>query len=290
MNFNIRSLRKVFISELAPLYPENECRSMFAIVVEFVLGLNRTQQAISNDENIAVHDTTRLLAVLTELKTGKPIQYITGTTEFCGLQLEVNPDVLIPRQETEECIMHLVANYGEKIHRILDLGTGSGCIAISLAKHIENAGVFATDISEKAILTAKRNAIANQCNVNFSIWDMTVDDYSGFPGLFDLIISNPPYITEAEKSLMHSNVLNFEPHSALFVPDDDPLKFYRHIASLGMEKLTSSGLLVVEINENLGNETSGLFSQTGFRNISLRHDVFGKDRFLFMQKNNPKPE
>ena len=220
--------------------------------------------------------------ILNELSTGKPIQYILGKTEFYGLPFLVNPSVLIPRPETEELVDWAINSLKTEINNsahIIDIGTGSGCIAISIKKHLPDFKVSAIDISATAIQTATKNAKLNQVEVEFSEEDI-LNPKATKTKKYKVIISNPPYVTLLDKRQMHTNVTDFEPHNALFVSDDDPLIFYRFIAKFAIKHLDQNGLLFFEINESYGQETVNLLDELGFKEISLRKDLSGKDRML----------
>jgi release factor glutamine methyltransferase len=231
-------------------------------------------------------------SVLSELKKEKPIQYILGETEFYGLPFLVNENTLIPRPETEELVEWIIKSTKYEIQstklRILDIGTGSGCIAISLAKNFPNAEVSAIDVSEKALATAKKNAEINKVEVDFinvdilKINDLVELPTSNFqlPTQFDIIVSNPPYVRNLEKAEIKSNVLEYEPHLALFVEDTDALLFYRKIAQLAQQNLSENGKLFFEINQYLGKETVELLEDLGFKNIELKKDIYGNDRMI----------
>ena len=219
---------------------------------------------------------------LKELKKEIPIQYLLGKTHFYGLEFEVNENVLIPRPETEELVEWIInenlkADRTKKI-KILDIGTGSGCIAISLAKNIPNAEVYAIDVSKKAIETAKRNALYNKVEVNFILQNILETEV--LKCNFDIIVSNPPYVRNLEKEEIKKNVLDYEPHLALFVEDNDALIFYRKIAELAKKNLLENGQLYFEINQYLGKETKDLLENMDFKNIELRKDIYDNDRMI----------
>ena len=232
---------------------------------------------------------------LTGLKNENPIQYIIGETEFYGLFFKVNKDVLIPRSETEELIDWILKEFNEKKElNILDIGTGSGCIAISLANHLPGANIYGIDISKEALQIAEQNAKLNNVKVNFLIQDilkmnvasshsnlfMAGPVMNSLPMEFDIIVSNPPYVRELEKREIKSNVLQNEPHIALFVSDDNPLLFFDKIADFAKQCLTANGFLFLEINQYLAENTTALLQQKGFKTIELRKDVFGNDRMI----------
>ena len=210
----------------------------------------------------------------------EPIQYITGSTEFYGLELQVNRATLIPRPETEELVAWILAETPkDKLSsRILDIGTGSGCIAIALAKHLPLAKVEAVDISLPALETAQANAPGNEVSVDFFQQDIL--QANTLEEKYDIIVSNPPYVRDLEKAEIKNNVLQYEPHSALFVGDETPLVFYKKIAQLAMQHLKPEGMLFFEINEYLGEETVVLVKEIGFTAVEMRKDIFGKDRML----------
>jgi len=221
-------------------------------------------------------------SILEPLKLEIPIQYLLGKTSFYGLDFEVNDDVLIPRPETEELVEWIIKGNSNterfKDLKILDIGTGSGCIAISLAKNIPNAKVYAIDVSEKALATAKKNAVINQVDVAFITQNIL--ETADLNQQFDIIVSNPPYVRNLEKQEIKKNVLNNEPHLALFVEDDDALIFYKKIAALAQKNLLENGQLFFEINQYLGKDMVALLEKTNFKNIELRKDIYGNDRMI----------
>ncbi len=230
-------------------------------------------------------------SIVADLKRQKPIQYILGETEFFGLKFEVNENTLIPRPETEELVQWIIDDEKKREYKtgckILDIGTGSGCIAVSLAKNIPRTEVFAIDVSEQALTTAIKNASINAVNVHFINANvLALDDLNNFhadtghPTFFDVIVSNPPYVRNLEKAEIKPNVLEYEPHLALFVEDTDALLFYRKIAQLALKNLSPKGKLYFEINQYLGNETVQLLESLGFKNIELRKDIYGNDRMV----------
>jgi len=229
--------------------------------------------------------------ILERLLKHEPVQYVLGIADFCGLKFKVDKNVLIPRPETEE-LVYLAKKYLKSINqkstnqksRILDIGTGSGCIAISLKKNIPDAEVFATDISEEALNVAKENARINHVEINFFQDDILNSKIVNQKSKFKIIVSNPPYITEKEKALMDKNVLEFEPQQALFVADDDPLKYYKAIAQFAKINLKENGKLFLELNEQFACQTSELLAQVGFANIQIINDMQGKERFIWCSK------
>ena len=282
----ILNFKKDFFSELKSFYPETEIQSFFNMLVEFKLNLTRIEVALQPNFEIGENDVLFLKKAISDLKKQIPVQYIIGVTEFYGLSFEVNKNVLIPRPETEELVSWMLENSKRKTQneklKILDIGTGSGCIAISLAKTIPNADVNALDISLEALKTAKKNAIKNKVNIQFIEADIL--NISTLPDQYDIIVSNPPYVRELEKEMMQLNVLEHEPHLALFVKDQNPLLFYDKIADLAKTDLAINGRLYFEINQYLGKETVDLLKQKGFKNIELKKDLFGADRMIKADK------
>jgi len=224
--------------------------------------------------------TSRILEVLDELKKGNPVQHVIGEADFMDMVFEVNAEVLIPRPETEELVHWIISNNKNNSPKILDVGTGSGCIAVSLAKYLSDAQVTALDVSENALKVAKLNAIKNSVNVDFI--NGNILELSEIDGAhYDIIVSNPPYVREQEKQLMNRNVTDFEPHLALFVSDNDPLLFYRTIAQKSRNWLNPNGQLYFEINQAFGNEIKDLLISNGYSDVEIRKDINGKDRMAF---------
>jgi release factor glutamine methyltransferase len=282
----LKEIKTKFVQELTSIYDEMEAESFFYLILENLHQLKRIDLALRPDIAISENELIKWDEILSELKTQKPIQYILGETEFYGLKFKVNENVLIPRPETEELVALILKraklqNEGSKL-RILDIGTGSGCIAISLAKNIPNAEVFAIDVSDMAIQTAKKNAIQNGVEVRFIQKDIL--EAEDLVQQFDFIVSNPPYVRMLEKEEIKTNVLAFEPHLALFVEDEDALLFYRKIAQLAVRNLADNGKLFFEINQYLGKETVELLEKIGFGNIELVKDIYGNDRMISCSK------
>jgi release factor glutamine methyltransferase len=278
----IKEYRTYFIPELSSIYDAGEAESFFYMILEEKNQLRRIDLALNPDLTFFNEEIQLWNSILDSLKKEIPIQYLLGKTSFYGLDFEVNPAVLIPRQETEELVEWII-KCNSKIERlkdlkILDIGTGSGCIAISLAKNIAKAEVFAIDVSEKALATAKKNAEINQVKVTFLEKDILETD--DLERQFDIIVSNPPYVRELEKQEIKKNVLDNEPHLALFVEDNDALIFYRKIAELAQKNLSQNGQLFFEINQYLGKEMVELLEKMNFKNIELRKDIYGNDRMI----------
>ncbi|HCE55183.1 MAG TPA: peptide chain release factor N(5)-glutamine methyltransferase [Lutibacter sp.] len=275
----IQDFKHHFFLELSKVHPETEIQSFFNILIEFKLHLSRIQLALEHNFELDRDDLDFLENALLKLKNQIPVQYIVGETAFCGLLFKVDKNVLIPRPETEELVEWIFQNHkkNESI-KILDIGTGSGCIAISLAKNLPNAEVFALDVSAEALDVAKKNAAMNAVKVDFIQADiLTIEK---LPDTFDVIVSNPPYVRESEKDLMQQNVLSNEPHIALFVENENPLLFYDKIAELAKNHLTENGVLYFEINQYLGMKTVDLLKSKGFKNIDLKKDIYGVDRMV----------
>jgi len=273
----LKEYRTYFIEKLAPLYDIMEAESFFAISLEEIKGWKRVDVALNPDAELSSDEVEKWDAVLHQLELQKPIQYIFGHTYFYGLDFEVNEHTLIPRPETEELVewvIHENKNRGQV--KIVDIGTGSGCIAISLAKNLPDAQVFAIDVSGEALAVAKRNAETNNVNVTFIQKDILAAEV--LPEDFDVIVSNPPYVRNLEKAEIKQNVLDYEPHLALFVDDNDALIFYRKIALLAKGNLPQNGKLYFEINQYLGKETAEMLESFGFANVVLRKDMYGNDR------------
>jgi len=275
----IQEFKRHFFLELSNVYPETEIQSFFNILIEFKLHLSRIQLALEHNFELGHDDLDFLQNALLKLKNQIPIQYIVGETAFYGLMFKVDKNVLIPRPETEELVEWIVQNHKKNESlKILDIGTGSGCIAISLAKNLSNAQVYALDISSEALDVAKKNAAMNAAKVDFIQADILTLDK--LPDTFDIIVSNPPYVRELEKEQMQQNVLSNEPHIALFVKDENPLLFYDKISELAKKHLTENGVLYFEINQYLGTETVDLLKTKGFKNIELKKDIYGVDRMV----------
>ena len=266
-------------SELEGLYPESEIHSFSQLMIEKVTGFSRTEIIVNKNTHFSVEQQHEIESFMEKLKNFVPIQYILGETEFYGLTFRVNNSVLIPRPETEE-LVDWIRNENDRRETlsILDIGTGSGCIAISLKHEFSNAVVDAFDISDQALITAQSNAYCNNLEVNFEKVDIL--NAPNFDRKWDIIVSNPPYVLENEKVTIHRNVLDYEPHLALFVPDNDPLLFYRNIARFALRQLKPSGRLYFEINREYGNATVDLLAVCGYTDVVVRKDISGNDRMI----------
>ena len=281
----LREIKKYYHDELLPMYGELETSSMINLLIKHFFNLSRVQQSLQPDFRLTETEMLKFHFAVKELKKGKPIQYITGSTEFAGLTIKVTPDVLIPRPETEELVEMIVAeNRHHDGLNILDIGTGSGCIALALKNKLPNSSVSAVDVSSAALKVASQNKTINHLDVSLLPMDiLDKNSWSRFEK-FHVIVSNPPYVRESEKVVMQKNVVNHEPHLALFVTDDNPLIFYQAIAEFAFDHLERRGSLWFEINEGLGTEVKKLLKSKGFDAISLHNDLFNKTRFISCSK------
>jgi len=277
----IKDVFAFFKPSLKSIYDGNEIEAITLLVASEITDLSKAQIKAFPEKEITAEQSEKLSRILNRLQTGEPVQYILGHTEFYGLPFKVTPSTLIPRPETEE-LVQWVLNSVDKHSRlnILDIGTGSGCIAISLKKNLPGATVSAIDISAAALTMAKQNAVLNNVTVEFAEADILSSEAEIKDPKFEIIVSNPPYVTLLDKTQMHSNVTDFEPHSALFVPEDNPLIFYKAIADFALSNLDNNGLLFLEINESLGKETVELLEAKRFKNIELKKDMSGRDRMI----------
>ena len=276
----VSDIERYFHSELDALYGDGEVKMFIRLLFEAFLGWSRAKLLTHRSDTVNQSDLLRFHWAAEDLKRFRPIQHIIGWTEFCGCRIEVDRNTLIPRPETEEIVTRAIGLLAAKPpHRILDLCTGSGCIAIALAKQWPEAEVWAVDISENALTVAKRNAQTNNVNVSFLQADILRSPFSVPRSPFSLIISNPPYVMEREKRDMQRNVLDWEPPQALFVPDSDPLLFYRVIADIAADRLNAGGMLLLEINGQMGDATLQMLSAKGFAG-EIHKDFQGKDRCI----------
>jgi release factor glutamine methyltransferase len=282
----VKDISAIFRKELSTLYDTKEIDSLCMIVLADVTGTSSAKIKAFPELEIPAEQAERINTAMIRLKTGEPVQYILGHTEFYGLPFKVNPSVLIPRPETEELVEWAISSVGSSqlaVGHVLDIGTGSGCIAISLKKNLTDAQISAIDISMEALRTAKENAELNDVNINFIQGDILNLKSEVENSNFEIIISNPPYVTLDDKKQMHTNVMDFEPHTALFVPENDPLIFYKAIADFATGHLQKGGLLFFEINESYGEQMVELLNNKSFKNIELRKDMSGKFRMIKAQ-------
>ena len=289
---SLKEYKKLFSETLKDIFPSTEIDTFFLYLMEEYLGFTRVDLVLQSDFIIDQNTKNLFDRALERLKNQEPIQYILGKTDFFGLPFLVDKNTLIPRPETEELVawiideVEILNNKSSPKISLLDIGTGSGCIPISLAKNIDFAAIYAIDISTKTLEVALKNADSNQVSISFfevdilktSNLDLLSKDKTQIN--FDIIVSNPPYVRESEKSAMDKNVLENEPHQALFVSDENPLVFYEKIADLALLHLSRNGLLFFEINQYLGNQTVNMLLKKGFKNIELRKDIFGNNRMI----------
>jgi release factor glutamine methyltransferase len=289
----LQQYKSHFFDALKNIQDEQEIDIFFFVLTEYLHNLKRVDLALNPIFELSEYDVEKWNTILAQLQQEKPIQYITGEAWFYGMKFQVNENTLIPRPETEELVDWIlnspITQYPSPI-TILDIGTGTGCIPIALKANVPQANVSAIDVSEKALELAKRNAMLNKVEINFIQANiLEVEDLSKIPNSklqtnFDIIVSNPPYVRNLEKQEIKKNVLDYEPHLALFVEDTDALLFYRKIAQLALKNLSPNGLLFFEINQYLGKETVELLENLGFKNIELKKDMFGNDRMVKSEK------
>lgn len=280
----LKDVKLIYHKETDKIYGVQEVTSFFYLLIGHFLKLEKFTLALTPDLVISKDEESILFYALSELKQQVPVQHIIGETEFMDLKFNVSPKVLIPRPETEDLVRWILEEYSKSYNeslQILDIGTGSGCIAVSLAKHLKVAKVSGLDISTDALEMARLNADKNEVQIEFLLGDILSDTTStNIESKFDIIVSNPPYVRELEKNKMNANVLEYEPDIALFVPDKDPLVFYKAIAIFAKENLVHNGSLYLEINQYLGKEMVDLITSVGFKKVELRKDIFGNDRML----------
>lgn len=265
-------------TELSDLYEDTEINSMTYIMLDHFFSISKKELILEKDKRLSESELLQIIYAVKDLKKLKPLAYIFGEWEFYGLPFKVNQHTLIPRPETEELVQLIVnENKSEKLH-ILDIGTGSGCIAIALKKQQPENTITAFDVSEEALIIAKQNALLNEVEVNFK--QVNILKPLAIVEQFDVIVSNPPYIPLKDKEIMKKNVLDFEPHLALFVENDNALLFYKAIAQFALTNLTPNGKLYVEIHEELGQEVKSLFEKTGFDAVKIINDMNNKNRIV----------
>lgn len=280
----LSQLKINFTTQLQGVYDREEIHSFFYILCDFFLQYSRFEVSMALDTVVSAKNITAFEMALLRLKKQQPIQYIVGHTEFYGLTFKVNKHTLIPRPETEQLVDWIISNHKHQGSglEILDIGTGSGCIAVALAKNFSKASISGLDISEKALEVAQENAIKNQVLVSFCQKDIL--ETTALEKKYDVVVSNPPYVRQLEKKAMSANVLDYEPGGALFVPNEDPLLFYRKIAQLALVSLQEKGWLYFEINEYLSNEMDALLNEIGFVNIEIKKDFRAVPRMIKCQK------
>jgi release factor glutamine methyltransferase len=278
----ISDIAQFFRNELSSLYEKEEIETFIAWCFEDFIGFSKTDLLVKQDKTVSESDLLKFHFAVKDLKRGRPIQYILGKASFYGMEFIVNSNVLIPRPETEELVKRIIddAKSHTESFSILDIGTGSGCIAVALKKNLPRCHVYALDVSEEALKVAKENALRNECEIHFIHADILDAATREKLPACTIIVSNPPYVKSSEQSSMHENVVEHEPHLALFVPDEDALVFYKAIAATGKTKLKPGGAIYVEINEALGIDTAILFQKEGYTNVQLLQDMQGKDRMI----------
>lgn len=280
IGFNLSKTKRHFTEELSVKFPQREAEQLMRILLEDLLGIDLKRQLMEPNLRIDEFQYAQLKAAVERLLAGEPVQYVTGMARFGDLLIKVSPSVLIPRPETEELVQKISTTLPKEASiRIWDIGTGSGCIAIALAKLFENAEVYAFDVSEAALGVARENAERNNAKVHFICDDVLHPKSEIFIQPVDLVVSNPPYVCDSERTAMEANVLDWEPESALFVPDDDPLRFYRQILALAKKQLNHGGQVWFEINERMGEEILSLCRETGFDCTEIMLDFNGRPRF-----------
>jgi release factor glutamine methyltransferase len=283
MGRTLSDAMNIFRLQLSGYYPDDEIRNLYYLASEHLLNYSKIDIHLKGHEAISNETLEKFIYILNRLRNWEPIQYILGDTEFYGLPFRVDNRVLIPRPETEELVEWIIREEIGRSSDILDIGTGSGCIAVSLAVNLPGANVSAFDISEDALVVARLNAQTNRTRVNFFRFDL-LSDKALLPAKYQVMVSNPPYVRELEKAFMRNNVLDYEPDIALFVPDNDPLRYYRSIALFGRKYLQDGGFLYLEINENFPHEMVRLLESAGFYGMEIRMDLNGKARMVRARK------
>ncbi len=272
---------------MQPLYDEREAAAIAYLYMQHKFEMQRYELVLRGHEEVEPIKMVEIEQELEKLALGCPVQYVLGETEFYGLPFKVNPAVLIPRQETEELVQMIAQRYKGRNAKIWDIGTGSGCIAVSLAKHLPNAQIFASDVSDAALAVARRNTELNNVNVSFACHDMRDAEHLPFEGVrFDVIVSNPPYIPASDRVTMHRNVTDYEPSLALFVPDDDKLWCYKAVAHIGKCVLNPGGRIYVETYHDFHEEIEKIFQQHGMRELQSIKDLNGNLRFVSAVSND----
>ncbi len=282
----MQNARQYITEKLSGLYSDNEIRNFYYLAIENLTGLKIEQILANKNKELSANQRNSFAIIVNRLQNFEPIQYIFGSTTFYRLTFNVNKHTLIPRPETEELVDWILSENSDKKNlSVVDIGTGSGCIAVSIAKSKPDWKIYAFDISDEALAIAQENATQNDVNISFRKLDALSSSFpSNKSENFDIIVSNPPYICETEKATMNANILNYEPSLALFVSDADPLIFYRQIALFAKKNLSENGQLYFEINQRFGKETVDLLAQIGFKEIVLRKDFFGNDRMILAKQ------
>lgn len=279
----IQQAYQQLLLQLYELYDNREAANIADLTIEYVTGFRKIDRILRKEFQLNIEQQNLLQQLTQQLLLHTPVQYVLHEAWFAGMKLYVDENVLIPRPETEELvdwIRNEIKNREVKSKKLLDIGTGSGCIPIALKRLLPGLDVHAIDVSTEALSVAQKNANEQGCPVRFHCVDILDNRATTALPFFDVIVSNPPYIRESEQQAMHQNVLQHEPPLALFVPDEEPLLFYRAIADFGLQHLHNNGLLFFEINEALGKEVIELLQQKGYENVELRKDLQGKDRMV----------
>ena len=284
----LNEARTVLTKELKNVYESDELRNIIELVIEHITNMSRAEQVKNKVPYLTCTQLEDLDAITERLKKNEPVQYVLGEAWFAGMKFKVNKNVLIPRPETEELVDWIVKesqksnpeSFRDKSQNIIDIGTGSGCIPITLKHQLPEANVSAIDVCSEALFTATENAIKLNTEVDFTLLDFLDEEKWYELHQYDIIVSNPPYVKQSEINTIHERVKEFEPHLALFVPDNDPILFYKKLSDFSMKHLNAGGKLFVEINEALGEAVSNLFRSAGFLNVDLKKDMQGKDRMV----------
>jgi len=290
MGGNIRTIKDIrfyLFDELNEIYDEPEVKALTNIIIQTVLSLTKLHYLYFEEKEVSIKEAARIIEICKELKRGNPLQYILGEADFYGCRIKVTPATLIPRPETEELVQLVLNENKEYRGNIIDFGTGSGCIAIALAANLPQSKTTGIDISEDALVIARENALLNNVRVSFLNGDILSFDSLSVPKA-GIIVSNPPYVRNSEKILMNKNVTDFEPHHALFVPDSDPLVYYKGILKIAEKVLEPSGRIYFEINEAFGNDMAELMASFGYSDVNLVSDINGKERIIKGKNNGGK--
>lgn len=280
---SLHQIRQYLQQKLKDFYPVREAGSIARLILEHA-GYPTSAVLLDPDRIPGPATTAQINEIVSGIHSGSPIQYLLGYTHFCELKIHVNPHVLIPRPETEELVYRVLGEYLDTTHRILDLGTGSGCIALALKKNLPGATVYGLDNSVEGLKIAAKNGLMNGLEVEWILADLLHGDIPRHLEGFDLMVSNPPYVLKSERAFISANVLEFEPAEALFVEDSDPLVYVERIAQLSMLRLNEGGAVWVEINERFGEESAGPFFRAGFKEVNILTDIHGKERFVRAKK------
>lgn len=279
----IQAVTNYIKQQLSAALDDQEVRQTIRVMMKHYFGFSATDLVFKRDHRFTESELVKIIHCVKRLQKHEPLAQILGETEFFGLPFYVNQHTLIPRPETEELVDWILHDYQQQVPKILEIGTGSGCIPIALKKHLTASELTAYDISEEALEVAKRNTKRNQVAVNFQQVDILSASFNA-DDFWDIIVSNPPYIAQKEFDSMDKNVTDYEPHLALFVSDEDPLIFYRKIAELGLQHLANNGTIYVEINQYLSQQTVALFQAIGYSQVELRKDINGNDRMIKASK------